>query len=191
MDQKVIIVTAPSGAGKTTIVKHLLSRFPQLAFSVSATTRPPRIGEVNGEDYYFLSMEEFKNRVEAKEFVEFEEVYHHTFYGTLLIEVKRLWQLGKTIVFDVDVKGAITLKKAFNENALSLFIKPPSTEILDQRLRNRATDSLEKIQERISKAHLELEFEEYFDKTIVNDNLHDALEEAVNAVNDFINKPAK
>lgn len=186
MEQKVIIVTAPSGAGKTTIVRHLLSRFPQLAFSVSATTRAPRAGEVNGVDYYFLSPEEFKTRLAANEFIEHEEVYHNSFYGTLLVELQRLWNQNKIIVFDVDVKGAISLKKTFGDNALSLFIKPPSTEILDQRLRNRATDSLEKIEERINKAHHELEFEEYFDKTILNDNLNNALEEAENVVSDFL-----
>ncbi len=183
---KVIIVTAPSGAGKTTIVKHLLSRFHQLAFSVSATTRAPRPGEIDGIDYYFISLEEFKSRVENKEFVEYEEVYHHTFYGTLMEEVTRLWKEGKTVVFDVDVKGAMNLKKNFGESSLALFIKPPSTEILDQRLRNRATEELSKIEERITKAHYELEFEEYFDQTIVNDNLHDALEEAVKAVDEFL-----
>ena len=186
MEQKVVIVTAPSGAGKTTIVRHLLSRFPQLAFSVSATTREHRAGEVNGVDYYFLSSEEFKQRLAANEFVEHEEVYHDSFYGTLMIELQRLWQQEKIIVFDVDVKGAIALKKKFGEQALSIFVKPPSTEILDQRLRSRATDSLEKIEERINKAHHELAFEEYFDQTILNDQLHNALEEAENMVNDFL-----
>ena len=185
---KVIIVTAPSGAGKTTIVKHLLARFSELAFSVSATTRLPRSGEIDGIDYYFISVEEFNERVLNKEFVEYEEVYHQTFYGTLMEEVKRLWKEELVVVFDVDVKGAITLKKNFGESALSLFIKPPSTEILDQRLRNRATDELSKIEERINKAHYELEFEEYFDLTIVNDDLHTALEEATEAVEEFINK---
>ncbi len=185
---KVIIVTAPSGAGKTTIVKHLLSQFPKLAFSVSATTRTPRLGEIDGIDYYFISVEEFNQRVLNKEFVEYEEVYHQTYYGTLMDEVKRLWKENLVVVFDVDVKGSITLKKNFGESALSLFIKPPSTQILDQRLRNRATDELSKIEERIAKAHYELEFEEYFDRTIINDNLSVALEEAVIAVQDFINK---
>lgn len=185
---KVIIVTAPSGAGKTTIVKHLLSRFSELAFSVSATTRAPRSGEIDGIDYYFISAEEFNQRVLNKEFVEYEEVYHHTFYGTLMDEVKRLWKEELIVVFDVDVKGAITLKKNFGESALSLFIKPPSTEILDQRLRNRATDELSKIEERINKAHYELEFEEYFDRTIVNDDLYIALKEATQAVEEFISK---
>ena len=183
---KVIIVTAPSGAGKTTIVKHLLSRFHQLAFSVSATTRAPRPGEIDGIDYYFISLEEFKTRVEKKEFVEYEEVYHHAFYGTLMEEVTRLWKENLTVVFDVDVKGAMNLKKNFGESSLSLFIKPPSTEILDQRLRNRATEELSKIEERITKAHYELEFEEYFDRTIVNDDLLVALEEAVKAVDEFL-----
>ncbi len=185
---KVIIVTAPSGAGKTTIVKHLLSHFPQLAFSVSATTRAPRSGEIDGIDYYFISVEEFNQRVLNKEFVEYEEVYKQSFYGTLMEEVKRLWKEDLVVVFDVDVKGAMTLKKNFGESALSLFIKPPSKDILDQRLRNRATDELSKIKERIKKAHYELEFEEYFDRTIINDDLQDALKDATQIVQKFIYK---
>lgn len=186
MSEKVIIVTAPSGAGKTTIVKHLLQQYPVMAFSISACTRNIRPGEVNGIDYYFISVEEFQLHIGNADFIEWEEVYKNSFYGTLKSEVSRLWDLNKVIVFDVDVKGAINLKKYFGKQALSLFIKPPSKEILFERLKNRATESLEKIEERIGKAAYEIEFENYFDHSILNDQLPDALEQATQLIDDFL-----
>lgn len=187
MDNKVIIVTAPSGAGKTTIVKHLITGFSQLAFSVSATTRKQRPDETNGEDYYFISAEEFKNKIANNEFVEWQEVYSGTFYGTLKAEVEKLWAQNKVVIFDVDVKGAVNLKKKFGDKALSIFIKPPSEEELEKRLKNRATESPDKIEERISKAKEELQFEEYFDESVENDYLPEAQDEAAQLVLKFIN----
>lgn len=186
MDNKVIIVTAPSGAGKTTIVKHLIINFPQLAFSVSATTRKQRQGEINGKDYYFISAEEFKNKVSNHEFVEWEEVYSNAFYGTLQSEIEKLWSENKIVIFDVDVKGAMNLKKQFGNRALSIFIKPPSAKVLEERLKQRATESLDKIEERVSKAKEEMQYEEYFDETVVNKYLPDALEKASQLVLSFI-----
>ena len=189
MSEKVIIVTAPSGAGKTTIVKHLLQQYPQLSFSVSACTRQKRAGEVDGTDYYFISEEEFHKRITADDFIEWEEVYKGNFYGTLKLEVNRLWQMHKVVIFDVDVKGAINLKKYFGANAISFFIKPPSKEILFERLTNRATESLEKIEERINKAGYELGFENYFDHSILNDNLNVAVEEITQLIDGFLIQP--
>ena len=189
MSEKVIIVTAPSGAGKTTIVKQLLSQYPQLSFSVSACTRQKRPGEMDGVDYYFISENEFKQRVANSEFIEWEEVYKGNFYGTLKTEVERLWQLHKVVIFDVDVKGAMNLKKYFGTNAISFFIKPPSKELLMERLKNRATETLEKIEERIAKASFELEYENYFDQTILNDKLKDAVDQTSMAIDNFLNQP--
>jgi guanylate kinase len=186
VSQKAIIVTAPSGAGKTTIVKYLLINFPQLAFSVSATTRKQRIGETDGADYYFITETDFKKKTEQAEFVEWEEVYNNAFYGTLQSEVNRLWQLGKVIVFDVDVRGAVHLKQKFGEQALSIFVKPPSEEVLEERLKSRATEDLQKIEERVRKAKEELQFEEYFDESVLNDNLPEALDDTSQLVAAFI-----
>lgn len=188
MNNKVIIVTAPSGAGKTTIVKHLITDFPQLAFSVSATTRKQRPEEIDGRDYYFISTEEFKNKVARNEFAEWQEVYADTFYGTLKSEVEKLWANEKTVIFDVDVKGAMNLKKQFGSHALSIFIKPPSESVLEGRLKQRATESLEKIEERVRKAKEEIQYEEYFDETVMNKYLPDALENASQLVLSFISK---
>lgn len=183
---KLLIITAPSGAGKTTIVHHLLDTFPQLAFSVSATSRPLRVNEREGRDYYHLSAERFEELIAEGAFLEWQEVYAGQFYGTLLSEVDRLWAEGKHIVFDIDVKGALNLKNNFPERTLSIFIKPPSREVLTERLRNRKTESPEQLQKRIEKAELELGFENQFDVVLVNDVLERALREAERIVSDFL-----
>ena len=186
MQGKLIVITAPSGAGETTIARHLLSQIPQLAFSVSATTRVQRPDEVDGRDYFFTDEKEFREKINRNEFIEWEEVYHGLYYGTLKTEIERLWNEGKTILFDVDVKGATNLKKKYPAQTLSIFIKPPSIEILNNRLRQRATDSPEKIQERINKAEQELMFEPFFDMVVVNDDLSRAQKEIESAVNQFL-----
>jgi len=183
---KLIIVTAPSGAGKTTIVHHLLKTFKQLAFSVSATNRPKRSNEINGKDYYFLDTETFKAKINAHEFVEYEEVYENRFYGTLVEEVEKLWSENKCIVFDVDVKGALTLKNKFKEQALAIFIEPPSKEVLYTRLKNRNTETEQTLAQRIVKAEEELKFASAFDFKIVNDTLKHALEETDTLVKKFL-----
>jgi len=182
---KVIIVSAPSGSGKSTLVNHLLSTMPELEFSVSATTRKPRGKEKNGVDYFFMSVPEFRHHIENGDFVEWEEVYDGQFYGTLKSEPERIWAAGKSILFDVDVKGGIALKKIFGDNGLSIFIMPPSIEILRQRLIARGTDSPEKIDERVKKAGTEIESAGLFDLVIINDNLEIAKNEIHKAVKEF------
>lgn len=186
MQGKLIIVTAPSGAGKTTVVKHLLKEIPSLAFSVSATTRKKRDNETDGKDYYFLSEEEFKSQIEAGAFLEWEEVYPGKFYGTLQSEITRLWDAGKNIIFDIDVKGALNLKNKFPEKTLSLFIEPPSLEILIERLTNRNTETPESLKIRIARVTYELTFNNHFDFTIVNLDLDNTLEKATAIVNNFL-----
>ncbi len=188
MHHKVIIITAPSGSGKTTLVQYLLSRFPQLEFSVSACTRAPRQNEENGRDYYFISVDEFKKRVAEGAFVEYEEVYKGNFYGTLKTELQRIWNKKHIVLFDVDVKGAYHLKGIFGEEALTLFIKAPSLEILEQRLRNRGTESEEKIQMRLEKVKTELEMEDKFDIVLVNDRIEQSQVRLEQIVNSFIEK---
>lgn len=183
---KLIIFSAPSGAGKTTIVHHLLSKIPQLAFSVSATTRAKRGSEVDGKDYYFISKEEFLHRIAKKEFVEFEEVYTDNFYGTLRSEIERLWQEGKQVIFDIDVEGGLHLKKKFGEDALAVFVQPPSLEVLIERLKGRATDSPEKLEERIVKAEKELTYADKFDVILKNHDLQTACDEAKQLVLQFL-----
>lgn len=183
---KCVIFSAPSGAGKTTIVHALLQTMPNLAFSVSACSRPPRGNEQNGVDYHFLSVEAFKEKIQQDAFVEWEEVYQDMFYGTLKSEVERIWSEGKTVVFDVDVVGGLNLKNIFQDQALAIFIKPPSVEILEDRLRRRKTDSDEKIKLRLDKALQELESAEKFDVIINNDVLFEAIDEAKSIVNQFI-----
>ena len=182
---KLVIFSAPSGSGKTTIVRELLQRFPQFEFSISATSRQPRGKEQHGIDYYFLSSDEFRQRVERDEFVEWEEVYAGTCYGTLKSEVERIWAKGNVIVFDVDVMGGINLKRLFGEDACSIFIMPPSVEELERRLRGRGTDSEEVIQKRIGKAEFELSKSPEFDYTVVNDVLADAVNKATDIINNF------
>lgn len=183
---KLVIFSAPSGSGKTTIVRELLQRFPQFEFSISATSRQPRGKEQHGVDYYFLSSDEFRQRVERDEFVEWEEVYAGTCYGTLKSEVERIWAKGNVIVFDVDVMGGISLKRLFGDDACSIFIMPPSIEELERRLRGRGTDSEEVIQKRIGKAEFELSKASEFDHTVVNDVLADAVNEATDIINNFL-----
>lgn len=183
---KLIIFSAPSGSGKTTIVRRLMTLVEGLEFSVSATSRAPRGTEQNGKDYYFLSTEEFDAKIASESFVEWEEVYAGTKYGTLKSEMERIWALGHTILFDVDVKGGVRLKNIFGDSALSIFVMPPSKEELRRRLVGRATDSPEKIEQRIAKADEEISYAEQFDLTIVNDDLETAVEEVCKAVRDFI-----
>jgi len=173
---KVIVVAAPSGSGKTTLVRHLLSEISFLDFSTSATSRRRRPYEQEGKDYYFLTVKAFKSRIEKAHFVEWEEVYENQFYGTLLEEVERLWDEAKAIVFDVDVKGAISLKEEFQEGALTIFVKPPSLDALETRLKNRGTEPPESIKKRITKASEEMEFLPQFDTVVVNDDLAEAKE---------------
>jgi guanylate kinase len=186
LTEKAIIVSAPSGAGKTTIVKHLLKAFPNLAFSVSACSRPKREGEVNGVDYYFVSVDEFTEMIKNEGLLEWEQVYPGSYYGTPKSEITKIWSEGKAVIFDVDVKGGMNLKKYFGEKALSVFIKPPSLKVLKERLENRKTEGLESLHTRLSKATFELGFAEQFDKVIVNDNLETAVAEAKTAVSNFL-----
>jgi guanylate kinase len=188
---KLIIVSAPSGAGKTTIVRHLLSQLFNQAFSVSATSRKPRFNEKEGVDYYFLSAEEFRHRIECKEFLEWEEVYPGIFYGTLRNEVIRLLEEGKNVIFDVDVVGGLDLKAIYKTRALAIFVSPPSLEALRERLMARSTETPEKIAIRMAKAASEMEFAQKFDVILVNDNLDVALEEAEHLVKEFLNQQNK
>ena len=183
---KLIIFSAPSGSGKTTIVHRLMGLVEGLEFSVSATSRSPRGVEQNGKDYYFLSGEEFDQKITEDAFVEWEEVYAGTKYGTLRSELERIWAKGHTILFDVDVKGGVRLKDIFGTQALSIFIMPPSIEELRNRLVGRATDSPEKIEQRVAKAGEELTYAERFDLVVVNDNLEEAVEGVRKAVEEFI-----
>lgn len=184
---KVIIFSAPSGAGKSTVVSYLLGLHPEFRFSVSATSRPPRGTEQNGVEYYFITAERFRELIDEDAFVEFEEVYEDRFYGTLKSEVERIWADGNVIIFDVDVKGGVNLKKYFKDSALSVLIVPPSIEELERRLRNRGTDTPEAIAERVAKAGSELEFASgKFDYELVNDDLDTALAEIRKVVDDFL-----
>jgi len=187
-DNKLIVVSAPSGAGKTTLVKHLLQNIDQLSFSISATSRKMREGETNGRDYYFLTAQDFKQKVENKEFLEWEEVYPNIYYGTLLSEVDRLSAAGFHVIFDVDVVGGVNIKKHFGERVLSIFIKAPSLAILEQRLRLRSTDQESSIRKRVEKAEWEMSFESSFDLVIVNDNLEEAKKEITEKVKHFIHQ---
>lgn len=187
MKGKLIIFSAPSGAGKTTIVKHLLSKNFGLEFSVSATSRPLRGNEVDGKDYYFLSEDEFRKRIENEEFLEWEEVYPGRFYGTLKSEVERIRDKGNHVVFDVDVVGGCNIKKYYGDEALSVFIQPPSINELRNRLISRSTDSEEVISTRVEKAEFEMTFANRFDVVLVNDKLDVALKEAENILIRFLN----
>lgn len=187
MEGKLLIFSAPSGSGKTTIVRHLLSKYgDKIAFSISASTRTPRPGEVDGKDYYFISQEVFLHKVAHKEFIEFEEVYSGTFYGTLRSELDRIWAEGKHVIFDIDVEGGLRLKQKFGDLALAIFVQPPSLAVLEQRLRGRDTDSEEKLQERIAKAEKELAYASRFDVILYNHELAVACEEAERLILDFI-----
>ena len=184
--QKMIVVSAPSGAGKTTIVKHLLHTFPQLGFSVSATSRKIRKGETDGKEYYYMTSAEFRLRVSEGKLLEWQEVYPDSFYGTQVSEVERIRKNGQFPVFDVDVVGGLNIKKMYGDKALAIFIRPPSFEILESRLRSRATDSEESLQKRLSKVKWELSFEKDFDQVIVNDVLEESFRVAEKLVAEFL-----
>jgi guanylate kinase len=187
MSGKVIIFSAPSGAGKSTVVNHLLGLHPEFEFSVSATSRPPRGQEQDGVEYYFIDAERFRELIDREAFVEYEEVYQDRFYGTLKSEVERIWSKGHVIIFDVDVKGGVSLKKYFGDAALSVLIVPPSLEVLEKRLRGRGTDSEEAIRERLAKAAWELDFASgKFDVELVNDKLEDTFAQAEALVDVFL-----
>jgi guanylate kinase len=189
MAGKLVILSGPSGAGKSTLAKHLLKNEKyELAFSVSACSRKKRPEEVEGEDYYFLSIDSFKSKIEENEFLEWEEVYPGHYYGTLKIEVEKLRMTGDNVVFDVDVMGAISIKRKYKEEAISIFVKPPSIEVLEERLNKRNTDTPESIQKRLRKTKMELVYARRFDHVIVNDMLDDALSEVDKLVQDFLLK---
>jgi len=183
---KIIIITAPSGAGKTSITRYLLAKYDFLAFSVSAATRSPRGHEKDGVDYYFLSLEEFKQKIQQNEFVEWEMVYEGKYYGTLKEELQRIWAAGKTPLLDIEVKGAIHIREQFPESTLSLFIEPPSVEELRRRLEGRGTETQESLMARVNKAAYEISFKHHFDRIIVNDHLEKACREADEAVKSFL-----
>ena len=185
---KLIIFSAPSGAGKTTIVHWLMKQVPELAFSVSATSRKIRPGEVDGRDYHFLSVEDFKQKIRQNAFVEWEEVYENQFYGTLISEVERLRNEGKHVVFDVDVKGGMNIKRLYGNDALAIFIQPPSIEALEKRLRLRNTDDDESIRKRVKKAGYELQYAKHFDVVIVNDKLEEAEQKTLEVVTEFLGR---
>ncbi len=186
---KLIVFSAPSGSGKTTIVKHLLGLEKlNLEFSISAASRSPRGEEVHGKDYYFLSLEEFKNKISNEEFLEWEEVYRDNFYGTLKSEVARIWEKGKHVIFDIDVVGGLDIKRIYPERTLSVFVKPPSVEELKNRLKKRSTETEEKINMRLAKASVELATAPQFDFIIENDELNVALKEAESLVASFLKK---
>ena len=183
---KLLIITAPSGAGKTSITKHLMHRFPQLAFSVSAATRQRRGMEKDGVDYHFISTEDFKQKIQHNEFIEWEMVYEGKYYGTLKTELEKIWGQHKIPVLDIDIKGAIHVQQQFPETSLSLFIEPPSVEELKKRLQSRGTETPESLAARVNKASYELSFKDHFNKIIVNDDLQKACAAAVNIVDGFI-----
>lgn len=186
MTKKIIIITAPSGSGKTTLVKDLLKRLPRLAFSVSACTRPARAGEIDGKDYYFLSLADFEKKLANGEFLESEMVYPGKYYGTLKSELGRIWENGQFPLVDIDVKGALRIKKQFKGESLSVFIKAPSVEALEQRLRHRGTETQSTLMERLKKADYELSFAPEFDYLLVNDDLGKAKEELYSCIEHFI-----
>ncbi len=184
---KLLIFSAPSGAGKTTLVRYLMDEIPSLEFSVSAASRKARKGERHGHDYYFLTAEDFRKKIANDEFVEWEEVYEDHYYGTLLSEVERIRNNGNHVVFDVDVKGGVNIKKQFGDQALAVFVKPPSVEVLKERLIGRNTETKETLKKRLDRAVYELGFEDKFDVVLINDNLEKAKEESLILVNNYIN----
>ncbi len=186
MEGKLVIISAPSGAGKTTIVRHLLESGLKLSFSVSATTRQSRSNEIDGVDYFFISVPEFKKRIENKEFVEWEEVYKDHLYGTLKSEIERIWAAGNNPIFDVDVKGGLKLKEIFGNKAIAIFIMPPTVEELENRLLKRGSESAEKVRMRVEKAREEMKFAEEFDTVIVNHQLDKAKDESLKLVSSFL-----
>jgi len=188
MPGKLILFCGPSGSGKTTIVHHLLKNNSRLAFSVSATTRTKRETERDGIDYHFLTVEEFKKKIELDEFIEWEEVYENRFYGTLKTEIEKIWQQGKVVVFDVDVEGGLKIKKKFGDEMLSVFVMPPSVDDLHKRLHARETETAESLKARIEKSEHELTFAFRFDQLLINDEREKAFEEAQRLVDNFLNE---
>lgn len=188
MEGKVIIVSAPSGAGKTSIVRHLLQAVPELHFSISATTRAKRDYEADGKDYYFITPDQFRARLANDEFLEWQEVYVNQYYGSLKSEVERIWSNGQTVIFDVDVLGALNIKKFYGDKALAVFIQPPTLEELGNRLRNRGTETPESMKKRLDKAEYELSFADKFDTIVLNDDLATAQQEMITLVKDFLRK---
>lgn len=189
MAGKAIIFSAPSGSGKTTIVKHLLQKNPDLGFSISASTRDRRgRAEQHGKDYYFLTPEEFKKKIDNDEFIEWEEVYEGNYYGTLKSEIERIWNEGKNVIFDVDVKGGLNLKKYFGDKALAVFMKVPSLSVLEDRLKNRGTESHASLSQRVFKAKFEMTFQDKFDKVLVNEDLSKTVAEAQQLYDEFKKK---
>ena len=186
--RKAILFSAPSGSGKTTIIRELLKRFNCFEFSISATSRAAREGEKDGVDYYFLTPETFKQRVAAGDFLEWEEVYAGTCYGTLKSEIDRIWNNGNVIIFDVDVNGGMNIKKYFGPDALAIFVMPPSVEVLSQRLRNRGTESEESIMKRLARSAEELKMSDRFDVTVINDILERAVDETQKIINNYLLK---
>jgi guanylate kinase len=189
MKGKAIIFSAPSGAGKTTIVKHLLQLDLGLEFSISACSRPPRAQEVDGQDYYFMSVEDFRKHIKQDDFLEWEEVYRDHYYGTMKTELDRIWNRQKHVVFDVDVVGGLNLKRYFGRNALAVFVQPPSMQELEKRLRDRSTDANDKILDRMEKAGDEIKSSKQFDMILVNDNLEETLLRGEDIVRDFLDQP--
>lgn len=187
MSGKLIIITAPSGSGKTSITRYLLSKYPKLSFSVSAATRLPRGKEQHGLDYYFLTLKEFEDKIQNNEFIEWEMVYEGNYYGTLKSEIERIWAQGKTPMLDIDVKGAIHVQRQFPQNSLTIFVQPPSVDELRKRLEGRGTDTPENIETRISKAAYELSFNHSFDKVIINEDLEKACKETEETIKAFVN----
>ena len=187
MNNKVVIFSAPSGAGKSTVVNHLLGLHPELEFSISATSRAPRGQEQHGKEYYFFTSDEFRQMIAEDKFVEYEEVYAGSFYGTLRSEVERIWAKGHTIVFDIDVQGGVNLKKIFGDQAFSIFIQAPSVEVLRERLIGRGTDTAEAIENRVAKAASEMEFADgKFDHVLINDDLQTTFAEAERIIEEFL-----
>lgn len=187
MAGKLIVISAPSGAGKTTIVKKLLEAIPSLEFSISACSRPKRPGEEDGKDYYFISIEEFLKKITTNEFLEWEEVYNKQYYGTLISELERIWKKGNHVIFDVDVKGGLNIKDKYPEETLAIFIRPPSLEVLEERLTNRSTEDKKSLRKRLDKAMFEMGFASEFDAIIINNDLEKAVTETIEMVNKFLN----
>ena len=185
---KCIIITAPSGAGKTSITRHLINTFPELAFSVSASTREPRSNEKEGQDYYFIAVETFKEKIQKKEFIEWEMVYEGRYYGTLKQELERLWAIDKLPILDIDVQGAIHVQQRYPATTISIFIQPPSIDELKKRLEGRGSETASSLEARVNKAAYELSFHHYFENVIVNDNFDRACSEAESIVREFIDK---
>lgn len=184
---KIILVTAPSGSGKTSVVNHLMKKFPSLAFSVSATTRAPRKNEKNGQDYYFISEKEFREKIQKKEFLEWEMVYEGKYYGTLKSDLERIWKDNKIPVLDIDVQGAIHVQQQYPVNTIAIFIQPPSAEELKRRLKNRGSETEESLQARLDKSNYEITFKKHFENIITNENFQTACKEADKIVGGFLN----